>query len=271
MPGILAEPHDVATSHKRQRRMTTILDALAERGTVSFAELADSLGVSAATVRRDLTDLAAQRLLERTHGGAHLLPSRAELPISLRDMRMPHAKKAIAAAADLIPTGRYAVALGGGSTTAGVARELAARHDGLTILTNSLTIAQVASGHPLIRVVMTGGVIRSESLELVGVLAEKTFEAITVDLAVLGADGISAEGGVTTFDETEARTNRAMIGHARGTLVVADGSKVGRVTSAIVATIGQVSVLVTDASAASAALDAIHEAGVTVVVAGSAR
>ncbi|MET0303897.1 MAG: DeoR/GlpR family DNA-binding transcription regulator [Microbacteriaceae bacterium] len=255
-----------AASGKRSRRMIAILDLLTERGTVALGELSEALGISAATARRDLADLADQRLLVRTHGGARLVDSRSELPVSLRDTRFQDAKRAIAAAvADIIPRQRYAVALSGGTTAANVARALAG-HDELTIVTNSLTIAQLVTSYPQLKVIMTGGILRPESLELVGVLAENTFNAINLGTAVLGTDGISASGGVTTHDETEARTNNAMVTHAQRRIVVADGSKIGRLALAQVATIDQVDLLVTDDSADAEALQEIRDAGVEVVL-----
>ena len=125
-----------------------------------------------------------------------------------------------------VPSGRHVVALSGGTTTAEVARELAWRQD-LTVVTNALTIATLLSERRRVRVVMTGGFLRPESLELVGALAENTFTAVNVGTAILGVDGVSAAAGVTTHDETEARTNHAMVTKAQRTVVVADGSKVG--------------------------------------------
>lgn len=255
-----------AASGKRSRRMIAILDLLAERGTLSLPELSGTLGISAATARRDLADLAEQRLLVRTHGGARLIDSRSELPVSLRDTRFQDAKRAIAAAvADIIPRQRYAVALSGGTTAASVARALAT-HDELTIVTNSLTIAQLVTSYPQLKVIMTGGILRPESLELVGVLAENTFNAINLGTAILGTDGIAAGGGVTTHDETEARTNNAMVTHAQRVIVVADGSKVGRLALAQVATIEQVDLLVTDSTADAEALAELRSAGLEVLV-----
>lgn len=255
-----------AASGKRSRRMISILDLLAERGTVALTDLSGTLGISAATARRDLADLADQRLIVRTHGGARLIDSRNELPVNLRDTRFQEAKRAIAAAvAEIIPRQRYAVALSGGSTAANVARALAS-HDELTIVTNSLTIAQLVTTYPQLKVIMTGGILRPESLELVGVLAENTFNAINLGTAILGTDGITAAGGVTTHDETEARTNNAMVTHAQRVIVVADGSKVGRLALAQVATIEQVDMIVTDSSADAVSLDEIRSAGVTVIV-----
>jgi DeoR family transcriptional regulator of aga operon len=255
-----------AASGKRSRRMIEILDLLSERESVSLAEFSDALGVSPATVRRDLADLDYQRLLRRTHGGATVIDSRAELPVALRDTQFLDAKRAIATqTAILIPPERHAVALSGGSTTAQVARALSNHHD-LTIITNSLTIATLVTSYPQLKVIMTGGSLRPQSLELVGILAENTFNAINVGTAILGTDGITAAGGVTTHDETEARTNHAMVMHAQRTIVVADGSKIGRLAMAKVADIDQVYALVTDETADRAALAEIERAGVIVHV-----
>ncbi len=255
-----------ATSGKRSKRMIAILDLLSARGSVSLAEFSDELGISPATVRRDLSDLEYQRLLLRTHGGATVIDARTELPVALRDTQSPDAKRAIAAhVASLITTERHAVALSGGSTTSYVARALTTHRD-LTIITNSLTIAGLVTAYPQLKVIMTGGLLRPQSLELVGVLAENTFKAINVGTAILGTDGISAEGGITTHDETEARTNTAMVSVAQRVIVVADGSKVGRLTLAKVADASDIDLLVTDPSADPAELELLREAGVDVVV-----
>ncbi len=255
-----------AASSKRSTRMIAILDLLSDRGSVSLSEFSETLAISPATVRRDLAELEYQRLLVRTHGGAAVIEARRELPVTFRDSQSQDAKKAIAKAmAALVPTERHAVALSGGSTTAYVARALSGHAD-LTIITNSLTIAGLVTSYPQLKVIMTGGLLRAQSLELVGVLAENTFNAINVGTAILGTDGISAAGGVTTHDETEARTNNAMVTHAQRTVVVADGSKIGRLALAQVTEISSVHTLITDSSADPAELDLIREAGVLVHV-----
>lgn len=255
-----------AASGKRSKRMIAILDLLGERGTVALAEISELLAISPATARRDLAELADQRLIVRTHGGARLIDSRSELPVSLRDTRFQDAKRAIAlAVAQIIPRQRYAVAISGGSTAASVARALSG-HEELTIVTNSLTTAQLVTSYPNLKVIMTGGILRPESLELVGVLAENTFNAINLGTAILGTDGIAAAGGVTTHDETEARTNRAMVTHAQRVIVVADGSKIGKLALAQVATCDQVNLLVTDSTADPEALAQLRDAGLEVLV-----
>ncbi|WP_348789869.1 DeoR/GlpR family DNA-binding transcription regulator [Leifsonia sp. NPDC080035] len=255
------------TTGRRAERLVAILDLVSERGTVALAEISDELGISAATARRDLSDLADQNLIVRTHGGASALERGREIPVALRDTRFQEAKRSIARAmVRRLPSERYVVALSGGTTTASVARALA-NHRDITVVTNSLTIANLLSGYAGVRVAMTGGFLRPQSLELVGALAESTFNAVNVGTAILGADGISATAGVTTHDETEARTNRAMVAKAQRTVVVADGSKIGNVALAQMAEVGQVEMLITDSSADPAELEKLREAGVQIVLA----
>lgn len=261
-----ASGDDLATSRKRSERMLAVLALLEPGETVPLARLTADLGVSPATVRRDLADLEEQGLLVRTHGGARAAEKRDEVPVRLRDTRFREAKQSIARrVATLVPTGPYSVALSGGTTTAEVAKVLATRPD-LAIVTNALTTAVQLVSRPNLKVIITGGVLRSSSYEAVGVIAENTFNAINVGTAVLGTDGISAAGGATTHDETEARTNHAMVAHAQRVIVAADGSKVGRVTLAKMADLGEVHVLVTDSTADPDELDRIRAAGVEVVV-----
>lgn len=184
----------------------------------------------------------------------------------LRDSQFREAKQRIARrAAELVPRGPYSVALSGGTTTAEVAKVLAVRPE-LVIITNSLTTVVAIASRPNLKVIITGGVVRANSFEAVGVLAENTFNAINVGTAILGTDGISAPGGVTTHDETEARTNHAMVAHAQRVMVVTDGSKVGRLTLAKMADLREIHTLVTDASANSEELDRIAAAGVDIHV-----
>jgi DeoR family transcriptional regulator of aga operon len=253
-----------AVSGKRSERMRLVLSLLHEQTSMSQSALADALGISAATLRRDLADLDEQGLLVRTHGGARALDARSEIPVRLRNTQFREAKQLIARrAVDMIPAGPYAVALSGGTTTAEVARALSNR-SGLTIVTNSLTIALECAARPKLKVIMTGGVVRQSSFEAVGSLSENTFKAINVGTAVLGTDGISVSGGVTTHDETEARTNHAMVANAQRVIVVADGSKVGQVTLAKMADLSEIDDFVTDSDADPAALQLIADAGVTV-------
>lgn len=257
----------LGNSPKRARRLAALVEILNERGLMSLDDLAAEFGTSSATTRRDIAVLAEHGLIARNHGGAAPVDSTAAVPVSLRDTRFRAAKLRIArAAAGMIPHEPHAVALGGGTTTGYVAGELADRH-ALTVVTNSLTIANLISVHPHLSVMMTGGTLRPQSLELVGVLAEGTLAAVNIGTAILGADGVSAASGITTYDESEARTNHSMISNAQRTIVVADGSKIGKTALSRMATVGDIEILVTDESADPAELRRLRDAGVQVILA----
>lgn len=253
-------------SSKREGRMVALLAIVDERGTITLSELATMLHTSAATIRRDVAQLADEHLLVRRHGSVRRPEHESELPVRLRDAHNRAAKKAIAAAAvSLLPLGRHAVALTGGTTTTEVMRALRHRHD-LTIITNSLTLAVEAANQGQSRVLVAGGVLRANSQELVGSLTESTFNQINVGTAIVGSDGITVDGGLTTHDDGEARTNHTMIARAQRVIAVADGSKLGRVMLAQLATLAEIDHLVTDVSADQVELDRVRAAGVQVTV-----
>jgi len=165
-----------------------------------------------------------------------------------------------------VPYEPVVVGLTGGTTTSEVARLLAER-SGITVVTNALNIAAELAMRPRVKLVVTGGVSRPESYELVGPWAERTLGSVTIGIAIVGVDGISAAEGLTTHDEVEAQTNHVMISRARKVIVVADGSKVGRSHLARIAAASDVHELVTDSSADPAAIAALRDAGVTVTFA----
>jgi DeoR family transcriptional regulator of aga operon len=244
-------------------RLSVILEDLSDGGSVSVADLCDRLGVSAATIRRDLGLLEENRLLKRTHGGAVTQGLLYELPLRYKGAHHLEEKRRIAlAAADLVADGA-AIGLTGGTTTTEVARALVERQQ-LTIVTNALNIASELAVRPNLRLVVTGGMARSASYELVGPLAEASLGEINLDLAILGADGVSVEAGLTTHHEVEAHTNLALIERARRVVAVADGSKVGRAAFARICGIDRIHDLITDAGGDAEALARIADAGVTV-------
>lgn len=266
-PGTDTAPHTVGRKRvERMRRLLSLLAGREQERPLALDELVAELGMSKATLRRDLAFLEDEKLVVRTHGGVLAAEGGAqEIPVRLRTAQSSSAKQAIArATARLIPSGeQHTLAVCGGTTTTEVIRALR-RRAGLTVITNALPLAAEAASWSNIRVIITGGLVRAHSLEAVGPLSEGAFNSFTVATAVLGADGVSAEHGVTTHDATEARANRAMIGHAHRVIVVADGTKIGRATQAPLTALEQVHDLVTDADADSAELERIRELGVRV-------
>jgi DeoR family transcriptional regulator of aga operon len=253
---------------RRADRVSAILERVASNGSVDAGHLADEFRVSPATIRRDLQVLEDQRLLSRTHGGAVAVDVAYELPVRYRVGQHREEKALVArTVADLLPKGPLTLGLTGGTTTHLLARLLAERVD-LTVVTNALNIAAELALRPRLKLIMTGGVSRTQSYELVGPIADQALAGLNMAVAVVGVDGISARGGLTTHDEIEANTNATMIRRADKVFVVADGSKVGRVCLAGICAVTDVAVLVTDASADPAGVEAIRRLGTEVVVAG---
>ena len=251
-------------SLRRADRVSAILDRLAVEHSLDAGELAEEFGVSSATLRRDLQMLEDQKLLSRTHGGALAHDVAYELPVRYRGGRQRDEKRAIAAAAaDQLPKGPLVLGLTGGTTTSEVARIIADRVD-VTVVTNALNIATELALRPRLKLILTGGVTRSQSYELVGPFADQTLAALHLQVAVVGVDGISAAAGLTTHDEVEAHTNAMMISRATRVIVVADGSKVGRTLLARIAPVESVTALITDSTADPDALEAMRQRGLAV-------
>jgi len=255
------------SSLRRADRVSAILERVASHGSVDAGHLAEEFRVSPATIRRDLQVLEDQRLLSRTHGGAVAVDVAYELPVRYRVGQHREEKALVARkVAALLPKGPLTLGLTGGTTTHLLARLLAERVD-LTVVTNALNIAAELALRPRLKLIMTGGVSRTQSYELVGPIADHALAGLNMAVAVVGVDGISARGGLTTHDEIEANTNAVMIKRADRVIVVADGSKVGKVCLAGICPITEVAMLVTDASADPAGIEAIRRAGTEVIVA----
>jgi DeoR family transcriptional regulator of aga operon len=250
---------------RQTERLAWILERLSSGGSIEVAEVAPTLGVSMATIRRDLDLLQEQRLLSRTHGGAVAQGVLYELPLRYKGATHHAEKRRIAAAAAARVTDGMSVGLTGGTTCTEVARELVERQR-LTVVTNALNIASEVAVRPNLKLVVTGGTARPESYELVGPMAERSLEDLHLDLVVFGVDGIDADAGCTTHHEVEAHTDLALIRRAATVIVVADGSKVGRAAFAKICGLGEVDQLITDRSANVRVLRALRDAGLAVQV-----
>jgi DeoR family transcriptional regulator of aga operon len=251
---------------ERRDRMRAVIE---ERAFASVAELSGEFGVSAVTVRHDLDALEEEGGVRRIRGGA--MPFDAvlgntglgntgrlrERPFEEAAVEAAGAKARIAAAAaDLLEPG-MSVFLDVGTTAAAVARELLRREGPreLTVITSGLSIALLLEAAvPRLQVVVTGGTLRPLQHSLVAPLADQVLARVHADLALIGCNGVDAAAGVTNINLPEAEVKAAMIAAAARTVVIADGSKIGRVQLGYVADASAVDVLITDQSAPGAAL-----------------
>ena len=209
---------------ERQQR---IIAEARRAGRVEVTALADFLGVAAETVRRDLTALERRGSLRRVHGGAIPVERlEVEPTLAARSSRLTEVKRRIAARAlDELPSGG-SIILDAGSTALAVAELLPPDLD-LTVVTNSLAAATVLSTHPGITLYLLGGRVRGTTGASVGEWATGPLGEVTVDLALVGTNGLSVARGLTTPDQSEALVKRAMVAAARRCIVLTDSSKAG--------------------------------------------
>jgi len=236
-------------------------------GRVEVASMADSLGVAAETVRRDLTALEQRGSLRRVHGGA-IPVERLELEPTLatRSSRLTDVKRRIAARVlDELPTGGT-VLLDSGTTTLAVVQLLPPDLD-LTVVSNSVAAASALSSHPGVTLYLLGGRVRGTTGAAVGEWATAALDGLVVDLAVLGTNGFSAARGLTTPDQAESLVKAAMVRSARRVLVATDSSKAGDDHLHRFATLAEVDVLVTDTDLADDVATELRAGGPVVVTA----
>ncbi|QMU67564.1 DeoR/GlpR family DNA-binding transcription regulator [Streptacidiphilus sp. P02-A3a] len=244
-----------------KRRQSVILAEIRRSGSVRVGDLSLRFGVSDMTIRRDLSDLARQGLVEKVHGGALLSDavSRIEPGFEAKTEWDPEAKDEIARAAAALVRPGTAIALSAGTTTHALARHLL-RVQRLTVVTNSVRVADVFEearrpGRTGPVVVLTGGV-RTPSDALVGPIAALALHDLHVDQVFMGCHGIDPDAGLTTPNLAESETNRALMECASQVIVLADHSKWGMVSLSSYAPLSAVDTLVTDEAMPAVTRDA---------------
>ncbi len=246
------------------QRRREIAELLAREGEATFAALAERYGTSEMTIRRDLDVLEREGLARHARGGAIFVHRRAfELPVHQRAADQAAAKAAIGAAAAAMVSPGETIILDIGTTTAAMAQALE-KDLGVTVVTNSLLIANELAATPGVTTIVTGGTLRPGELALVGPRAQGSFAQYNCDTLFLGVAAVAAVG-VTEFNEDDALVKRAAIDAARRVVVLADATKLGRVTFANVAPLAEVDVLITDASPDHDVLRSARAEGVEVM------
>lgn len=241
-------------------------------GAVSLRELARVVQTSEVTVRRDVRALEAEGLLDRRHGGAVLPGGFSREPGYPQKTHLAAAEKSAIAdlAAGLVEEGD-AVVVGAGTTTQELARRLA-RVPGLTVVTNSLLVAQALAHANRVEVVMTGGTLRGSNYALVGSGAEQSLHGLRVSKAFISGSGLTAERGLSTTNMLSASVDRALVQSAAEVIVLADHTKLGADTMFQTVPTEAITRLVTDEQATAddhtaRQLDALADCGVQIAVA----
>ena len=247
-------------------RRHRILERVAEDQTIHVGELAREFDVSEMTIRRDIRRLEREGFVRQTYGGATAHLTRAlDVAFNARALKHTREKRRIGIRATHLLGDARVVYVGIGTTAEQFARFLPAAA-GLVVVTASLPTASLLGTRP-VEVVALGGAVRRDELTCVGPVAASTLARFQFDLAVIGAAGLSAKWGLTELDDGESEIQRLAIERSARVVVIADGSKIGVATNAIVTDVKAIQTLVTDPSASADELAALTEAGMDIVIA----
>jgi DeoR family fructose operon transcriptional repressor len=261
--GAAPRADDLRARHLAPQRRQRILDIVSARRAARLEDLSLALGVSVATVRRDLGELQALGLLHRVHGGAIAVDRAAEPHFEVKATEAADEKERIAERAVSLLAADDVIYLDSGSTVLAAARLLRG-WDRLTVVTNSLPIAVVLGGHGP-RLILTGGEFRSTSQAFVGPLSRHLLENIHVSKALIGTYALSVEDGLSTTDAGEAFTKSLALERATEVIVLADSRKLATRSFARVGGLDQVDVLVTDSHIDDHVARELQKRGITVI------
>ena len=228
-------------------RQLQLVEEVRARQSTSVEQLAEILGVTLQTVRRDIQKLADAGLLVRFHGGVRVPSATVEnLAHTQRQVLHAEGKMRIARAiADSIPNG-CSLILNIGTTTEAVAQALL-KHKGLRVITNNLNVAAILSSNADCEVIVAGGVVRTRDGGIVGEAAVDFIRQFRVDSAIIGISGIEDDGTLRDFDYREVKVAQTIVEHAREVWLAADHSKFNRPAMVQLATLDQIDRLFTDA------------------------
>lgn len=209
-------------------------------------ELAERLGVTLQTVRRDVQRLADEGLLTRFHGGVQMSTSTIEnIAHQQRESLNAAGKARIARALAAAVPNDCSLILNIGTTTEAIARALM-QHTGLRVITNNLNVASILSANPRIEVIVVGGVVRNRDRGIVGEAAMHFIRQFKVDIAIIGISGIETDGTLRDYDFREVKVSQTIMAHAREVWLAADISKFNRPAMVEVAKLSQIDRLFTD-------------------------
>jgi DeoR family transcriptional regulator of aga operon len=260
-----------ATSSKVDKRCKEILSLLLHQGKTSIDELTAMLKMSPASIRRYLILLEKRGLVHRTHGGAMLAgqtvfePFRFNETYKVREDRFLNEKRRIARAATDMIQNNETIGLTAGTTTSEIARCLRHRTS-LHVITNAVNIGMELSSTAGLDTTLTGGRMRWEgAFSLIGPTAIESLSTVVMDRAFISVCGVDHKRGATIIETDEAAVFRAMTRQTKQVIVVADSSKVGMVSPAIICPASEIDMLITDDGVPEETIALFTKAGIRIM------
>lgn len=257
-----------------EERYETILDLMRSsgKGCIQMAELKKKLNVSSETIRRDLENLENRGAIRRTRGGAYLTDGRETEdnhnpyhPFEMRGKEHAENKREIAELAVSFIEDGQSIALDSGTTAFALSRAIKNRFKNLTVVTNSMAVANELADAEGITLIMTGGVYSPEEAAFISDMAGMIFLKLNIDIFFLTTCGISVERGVTYQRMDEILVQEKMMEASDRTIVIADSSKLG--TSSLVKMCGvdRITMVITDSAAGEDQIAPFSNAGIPIV------
>jgi len=249
-------------------RREKIMNLLAEHGKVYVHELSELFGVSEVTIRNDLDQLEKKNHLIRARGGALKREGQVSLDVNLSEKHKKNLdeKSRIGKTAARMIANSETVILDSGTTTAEIARNLGgAEH--VTVITNAINIVNILIQNPGIKVIIPGGMLRKNSLSLIGPFASRNLSGLFVDKVFIGVDGFDTDLGAFTPNIEEAHLNQMMIDIAKEVIMVADSSKFNRKSLAHICPVNKIHTVITDDGLDPATRKKLEDQGVQVITA----
>ncbi len=250
-------------------RHMQILDFLSSRGNVTVDQLSELLHVSKVTIRRDLDFLDTQQHLVRTHGGASILPHQdiklADEDFEKKDIKNVQEKRRIALKCASIIQEHDILFINSGSSTHFLLQAFTNKH--VKVITNNAAAVESTFDNKL-ELLLLGGQYLKHPKSFVGEFAIKALKDMYSTHTILGTNGISLEKGLTTTVYQECSINQAMIKNTHGKVIVlADSSKLGRVSNFVSAPLESINIVITDDKCPPSFKQSLEQLGIEVIIA----
>jgi DeoR/GlpR family transcriptional regulator of sugar metabolism len=258
------------TRTAKARRQDLILAELRINRTIRVSELAEKFGTSTETIRRDLDEMKAAELLNRTHGGATSLPMGHEPSLLEREHILLGERRRIAEKAVATLRPNDVVMMDSGTTTLEVAKAMSARLFSNTVITNSYPVASVLAVNPMLRVVMPPGEFTAAESMVNGAETNEFVRRFSANVFITGASGLTIDGPADTNLDA-SRLKRTMMSRAHKTMLVADHSKFDRSALETICPWDKITTVVTDVTPPDPFREAFEASGVELIVAEDAE
>ncbi|MCD8043109.1 MAG: DeoR/GlpR family DNA-binding transcription regulator [Tannerellaceae bacterium] len=248
------------------KRHAYILEALKKDGYVKVQELSEQLGVSEVTIRKDLKLLESKKMLYRNHGSASSLSSIiSDRHIDIKEKLFTEEKTRIAQAANKLLEPNDKIMIASGTTLLAFANEITTDQH-ITVITSSVKVSLTLCYNPYIEIIQLGGIMRKNSVSVIGHYAENILESLTCNKLFLGVDGLDLDYGLTTSDMSEARINQQMIDASQKIIIMTDSSKFGKKGFCKICDFDKIHQIITDTNAPAHFVQTLRERGIEVTL-----